>query len=156
MVNATSVSRISHSQPSAAAAIHRVMTEAYRVEAALLGVADFPPLRRTAAQVAASTGTFLGISVAGTLAAVAELELPAAGGVHIASLAVRPAHFRRGLASALLRHVREMPACDEVMVSTAAGNGPALALYAAHGFREQRRHTTPDGVEVITLRRPRR
>ena len=34
---------------------------------------------------------------------------------------------------------------------TGAGNTPALRLYAAAGFREDRRWTTGDGVPMVTL-----
>ena len=147
------VSHLANSVRGVADAIHAVLMEAYRVEAAILGVADFAPLRRTAADISASAGRFLGISVDGTLAAVAELEAVHPGRVHIASLAVRPSHFRRGLAAALLRHVTRTHATDDITVSTAAGNGPALSLYASHGFREQHRWSTSDGVAMVSLRR---
>ncbi len=147
------VQRLDHASPSVAAAIRAVMLEAYRVEAEILGVEDFVPLRRTAAQVASTDALFLGIAVNGTLAAVAEVEEPEPGHVHLGSLVVRPSHFRRGLATALLRHLLAAHAAGDVTVSTGVLNRPALLFYAALGFREHRRWSTNDGIPMVTLLR---
>jgi GNAT superfamily N-acetyltransferase len=150
-VSGPDVARLDHADPSTAEAIRAVMAAAYAVEAAVLGVDDFPPARRTAAQVAASDGRFVGVRVAGKLAAVAELERPERGRVHIGALVVQPSHFRRGLAGALLRHLLDAHPSDEVTVATGIRNLPALHLYAAHGFVERRRWTTGDGIPMVTL-----
>jgi hypothetical protein len=57
------------------------------------------------------------------------------------------------LAGALLRDIIRAHPSDDVTVSTAAGNGPALLLYAAAGFHDHRRWTTGDGIPMVTLRR---
>ena len=147
------VVRLDHTAPPVAAAIHAVMMAAYRVEAGILGVKDFLPLRRTPGQIAGTTGRFVGIAVAGTLAAVAELEAGDPGGVRISSLVVGPEYFRRGLAGALLQNIIRTHPSDDVTVSTAAGNRPALLLYAAAGFHDHHRWTTDDGIPMVTLRR---
>jgi len=134
-----------------AEAIRAVMVEAYRVEAVILGVRDFAPLHRTAAQIAATDALFLGISLEDTLAAVAEVESSEPGHLHISSLVVLPSQFRRGLGSALVRHILDTTS-DDVTVSTGVRNQPALSLYTSHGFREDRRWTTRDGIAMITLR----
>ena len=148
-----SVVRLDHTAPSVAAAIHAVMMAAYRVEAAILDVEDFAPLRRTPAQIAGAAGWFVGIAVAETLAAVAELGTMTPAGVQISSLVVAPEYFRRGLASALLRDVIRIHPFDDVTVSTATGNRPALRLYAAVGFNDHHRWITDDGIPMVTLRR---
>ncbi len=134
-----------------AEAIRLVMCEAYRVEAARLGVQDFAPLHRTTADIIESDALFLGISLASVLAAVAEIEHPAPAHVHIGSLVVLPSHFRRGLATALIRHIIATHLPDNITVSTGALNAPALQLYTAHAFREHQRFTTHDGIPMITL-----
>ena len=153
IMQAPAVVRLDHTAPPVAAAIHAVMMAAYCVEAEILGVEDFPPLRRTAEQIAGAAGRFVGIAVAGTLAAVAELEAGEPGGVRISSLVVHPEYFRRGLARALLRDVIRTHPFDDVTVSTAAGNRPALLLYAGAGFHDHRRWATDDGIPMVTLRR---
>jgi ribosomal protein S18 acetylase RimI-like enzyme len=137
---------------STAEAIRAVMAAAYAVEAALLGVEDFPPLRRTTADIVASGSRFLGVWSTDTLAAVAELERPEPGRVDVASLVVLPSHFRRGLGGALVRFVLDAHPADDVTVSTSVRNQPALRLYASHGFVEDRRWTTGDGSPMVTLR----
>lgn len=142
---------LDHASAEVAEAIHAVMKDAYGIEAGILGVADFPPLRRTAADIAGSGTGFVGIRLNGALVAVAELDDTATGGCQICSLVVSPARFRSGLATALLRDVvRFRPAC-EITVSTGVRNGPALQLYAAAGFCEQERWSTPDGIPMVTF-----
>jgi ribosomal protein S18 acetylase RimI-like enzyme len=151
-MNGPCVIRLDHTAPPVAAAIHVVMMAAYGVEAGILDIKDFGPLRRTPAQIARASGPFVGIAVGGTLAAVAELET-GKDGVHIAALVVHPGQFRRGLATALLREIIRVHASDDVSVSTAAGNRPALRLYSAAGFHGDHRWTTDDGIPMVTLRR---
>jgi len=152
-MSGTFVSHLAHTEPLIAEAIRAVMFEAYSVEASLLGVPDFAPLHRTAAQVAASDALFLGIFLAGTLAAVAEVESPEPRHVHLGSLAVLPSHFRRGLATALLRHILDTHVSHDITVSTGVRNQPALLLYASHRFVEHRLWTTSDGIPMVTLLR---
>lgn len=151
----SSVSILKHVDSEVAAAIHGVMMRAYRVEADLLGLLDFFPLHRTTEQISASNTIFLGITLSGTLAAVAEIETEETQRIHISSLVVLPDHFRRGLATALLQHIVERSGHGDISVSTAARNRPALNLYALHGFHEHRHWATHDGISMVTLvRRP--
>lgn len=147
------VSTLPHASPGMAEAIRRVMFAAYAVEAEILGVEEFVPLRRTAAEIAEAEAQFLGISAGGAPVAVAEVEAPEPDRVHIGSLVVLPSHFRRGLATALLRHILETSEGRAVTVSTGEGNEPAIRLYEAHGFRVERRWSTGDGIPMVTLRR---
>lgn len=152
-MNRIQISRLDHEAPRMAEAIRAVMFEAYLVEAGILGVQDFVPLRRTAAQIAATDALFLGIAPGGTLAAVAEVENPEPGHFHIGSLVVLPSHFRRGLGATLVRHILDASVPGDVTVSTGVRNQPALRLYTSHGFREHRFWTTEDGIPMVTLRR---
>jgi ribosomal protein S18 acetylase RimI-like enzyme len=152
-MDSTHVLQLAHAAPPMAEAIRAVMFQAYLVEAALLGVQDFVPLRRTADHIASSDALFLGISPAGMLAAVAEVESPEPHHVHIGSLVVLPSHFRRGLGTSLVRHIVATNASSAVTVSTSVRNQPALLLYTSQGFREHRRWTTNDGIPMVTLRR---
>lgn len=147
------VERQAHASAAVAEELRALMAAAYAVEAALLGVADFAPLRRTAAHVAATDAEFLGVREAGALVAAAELEAPAAGHAHIGALVVRPDRFRRGLASALLRAVIAARPAHAITVSTGAANTPAVRLYERHGFVLERTWTTSDGIPMVTLRR---
>ena len=152
-MDCTHVVRLAHAAPTMAEAIRAVMVQAYLVEASILGVRDFAPLRRTAEHIAASDALFLGIAPAGTLAAIAEVERPDPHHVHIGSLVVLPSHFRRGLGTALVRHIVDADDCLAVTLSTGVRNRPALLLYTSLGFREHRRWITDDGIPMVTLER---
>ena len=47
-------------QPSVAVQIHRIFQRAYKIEAELVGVEEFPPLQRTIEQIVDSTNQFYG------------------------------------------------------------------------------------------------
>ena len=135
-------------------AIHAVMQDAYRVEARIIGEADFMPLRRGAADIAASPARFLGVVEGDVLSAVAELDEADPASVHFDALVVRPEAFRRGLGRALVRTVLAEDPARTVTVSTARGNAPALELYAACGLRPRDEWATPDGIPMVTLAAP--
>jgi ribosomal protein S18 acetylase RimI-like enzyme len=133
-----------------AGTICALLRAAYTVEAQVIGVDDFAPLRRTAADISGAPSTFFGCTIGGRLVAVAEIEAPPDGPINIGGFAVHPSFFRRGIGSRLLRHVLQATAPAPVTVSTAATNDPAIALYEAHGFRVRRRWTI-QGIQMVTL-----
>ena len=149
----TYVVQLPHEEPAMAEKIRAVMFQAYLVEAELLGVPDFVPLRRTAEEIASSEALFLGISAEGTLAAVAEVARPEPHRIHIDSLVVRPSRFRRGLGRAMVRHIVSANPSNPITVSTGVRNQPALLLYTSQGFREHRLWSTNDGIPMVTLLR---
>ena len=135
--------------------IRALLHAAYEVEGALLGVADFPPLRRGLDSIREAAATFYGLHEGRRLVAVTEIEAAPHGGRHIGSLAVHPDRFRRGLATALLGHVLALPPAARFTVSTGALNAPAILLYHRLGFVVERRWATPrEGIPMVTLARP--
>jgi ribosomal protein S18 acetylase RimI-like enzyme len=144
------LSRLDHNDPEQAATICELLVAAYTVEARLIGVTDFAPLRRTVEDIAAAASTFFGSSVDGRLVAVAELEELGTEAVNVASFAVHPAVFRRGIGLRLLRYVLEAAGRGRVTVSTAAVNQPAIALYEREGFAVCRRWEI-EGIDMVTL-----
>jgi ribosomal protein S18 acetylase RimI-like enzyme len=134
------LSTINHRVLAVAHQIHGVQMAAYRQEAELLGVGHFPPLERAVGDVLTSTEEFLGAFVDKTLAGVLSLGVDDEGrGISIASLVVRPDYQRRGVGQALVKAATERQRASELTVQTAAGNAPALALYARFSFKEYRR-----------------
>ena len=136
-----------------------VFQAAYAAEAQLLGVEVFPPLTRVLTDREA--GEFLGVLDEGTLVAVLEVESKVESEAEseaspdatlIASLAVLPDRFRQGLASALLDALLATRS-GPFLVSTAVANTAALALYHRYGFVETARVASPEGLELIELRR---
>ena len=142
---------LEHSRASVAEDIRRVMAAAYRVEGDLLGVTDFPPLRRTAARIAASRSDFIGAVISGALAAVAEIDVRSKALIDLSSLVVHPDYARRGLGSALARHVIAENRGRSITVSTGVENEPALQLYDKLGFVPTRRWETSEGIPMLTL-----
>lgn len=133
------------------AAIRKLLFDSYSVEAALIGVEDFPPLRRTLDDIESSPATFCGCAQGGTLVAVAEIEEDRDHRVNIASFAVHPGSFRKGVGSKLLRHVLARLEKVVVTVSTASCNAPAIALYSKNGFRISAQWQTPCKINMVTM-----
>jgi ribosomal-protein-alanine N-acetyltransferase len=76
--------------------------------------------------------------------------------VHVLSLGVETSWRRRGAATALLVTALEAErkaGARLVALEVRAGNAPALAFYARHGFRAvgRRRRYYPDGEDAILL-----
>ena len=140
--------------PVVAAEIHRVMMASYAVEAQVLGVDDFVPLRRTVERIRTSPTRFFGAAPAGRLAGVAEVDMSNPRGPNLDALVVHPEGFRTGLGSALVRHVIGQFGAAPLTVSTGERNAPAIALYEKLGFAIERRWRTPDGIPMVTLLRP--
>jgi ribosomal protein S18 acetylase RimI-like enzyme len=136
-----------------ASSIHSVQLAAYSQEAQLLGVSKFPPLERTVDDVQVSDELFFGASLGGALVGVVAME--ASEGqprVCISSLVVLPEAQRSGVASALLREVLCRYTQNTLVVSTAAENTPALALYKRFGFIERARSFAGE-LDLVQLER---
>jgi ribosomal protein S18 acetylase RimI-like enzyme len=147
------IEALDHRDRTVARRIHAIQLAAYSQEAQLLGVADFPPLRQTALCIRDSEEQFFGAFVQDTLAGVAAIEQAHdAAALCLSSLVVQPAMQRRGVASALLREILRRFGSQAVVVSTAAGNLPALALYGRFGFTELGRRCA-GSMELVQLGR---
>jgi ribosomal protein S18 acetylase RimI-like enzyme len=147
------IETLDHRDRAVAERIHAIQLAAYAQEAQLLGVTDFPPLRQTALRIQDAEEQFLGAFVEDTLAGVTAIgQAHGAATLCISSLVVVPAMQRRGVASALLREVLRRFGSQVVVVSTATGNLPALALYERFGFAELGRRFA-GSVELVQLER---
>ena len=135
-----------------ASEIYDVFQLSYKVEAGLVGVEDFPPLRRTASDIQSSSSQFLGLRVGIDLAAVVEYS-HVGENLSVDSLVVHPQYFRRGLANQLLQSLLATVQWKTACVETAAANNPAIALYQKNGFSESKLWQTADGIEKIQLKR---
>ena len=147
------ISLLNHREEAVATAVQQLMRLSYQVEADLLGSVDFFPLRRIVSHIQNTPAAFWGIYAAKLLVATAEVEQETPPAFNIASLVVHPAHFRQGLATALLQHIIASVSPAPLTVSTGRLNAPALALYAAHGFVDDHYWATADGLDMVTLRR---
>ena len=74
----------------------------------------------------------------------------------IHTLAVDPAHHRRGIGRALLRAVLDHAAEATVFLEVRTDNESAIALYRSEGFvviGTRRRYYRPSGADAFTMRR---
>ncbi len=158
--------------PASAAQIHRVFQASYRVEAGLLEIADFPPLRRTVEEIEVSSNRFFGVVHDpegrqdyelerregalghGELVAVTEVRTVVTDkSLFIDSFTVHPSRFRQGVGSRLLDHVLGVFAGRTLRVSTAAANEPAIRLYEKKGFQMEESRRRKGGLLMVTLLR---
>lgn len=150
------IDRLDHRDAAVAQQIHAVLLPAYRQEAALLQAEDFPPLRRSSADLQASEDVFIGAwsgsTLCGALGVAADDE---PGQWCITLLVVDPARQRRGIARALVQAALDHAPATAFAVATGAFNAPALALYRSLGFEVYRRGSLgPQALPMVKLRRP--
>lgn len=140
------ISIVNHHDPAIAEQIYQLQQAAYKVERDLIAYQDFPPLRVTAGDIQQEPDTFLGYWEAGELAGILSFTITSTL-LDIGRLIVHPAHFRRGIASLLLRSAEGYATAGmQLTVSTAEKNLPAVALYQKHGYQCTQRTTLPDGL----------
>ena len=144
------VERLEHTIREVAQELWALFQRAYAREAELLGIVNFPPLKRTAGSIRQSHGTFFGLSENGVLVAAAEVQSDDRI-LSIDSFVVDPQAFRQGYGSRLLQSLLEDSGYDRAEVETSTQNEPALRLYRKFGFREVARRETADGIEIIKL-----
>src|SRR5919201_2078753 len=117
-----------------AQAVLQLQRLAYRVEAELIGSDGIPPLRETLEELRTCGEEFLGAYVNGHLVGAISWRF-SADTIDIHRLVVHPTHFRRGIATGLVRGALESePTAKRAIVQTAAQNAPAAALYLREGF----------------------
>ncbi len=141
---------LEHTSENVANQIYGVFQRSYKVEAGLVGVEDFPPLRRSARDIQSSPNKFLGLWIGVNLVAIVEYSDWEAD-LSIDSLVVHPQFFRRGLASQLLKSLLAKNQWQSAYVETASANLPAIVLYQKFGFSQSKRWTTADGIDKVQL-----
>lgn len=122
---------------------------AYEVEANLIGVADFPPLRLSPRDFACRKGAFYAILKQSQPLGAIEVETVGDRTLLIASLIVEPTWFRRGIGRRLVSFALQQS--ETVLVSTSSANIPAVTLYRSMGFQLSATSTTPDGIKLSSF-----
>jgi len=143
---------LNHHEAQQAQEIWKLWRRSYQVEADLIGVSDFPPLRRTVEEIAASTRFFVGCRFAERLVGLAEYSMEQ-GVLEISSLIVDPEHFRQGYANKLMGYLLAQNDWVEAIVDTAQANKPAISLYQKWGFIETNRWLPEHGIPIVRLSR---
>ena len=139
---------LDHENYSVAEKIYGVFQVSYAVEADLLGAKNFPPLKRSAANLSQSKTSFFGFYRDEKVIAVIEIE-PFPSVFHICSLVVDPTYFRQGIASKLIDFILKLLAGNRITVETGLANKPAIALYQSFGVKEVKQYDTDHGVRKI-------
>lgn len=142
--------RIDNKVISEAEKLFLIWQASYKIEAEILQATNFPPLSRTVQNFIESTTYFYSYNEEQSLAAVIELDKRDKS-IHIQSLVVSPNHFRKGIASILLKYVLEENEKADFTVETGVDNIPAINLYLKSGFIEDMQYDTDHGVRKIKL-----
>lgn len=132
--------------------IHSVFQLSYAVEAKLLDVTNFPPLKRPLESYLKSNNMFFGYLVNKELAGIIEIEHNNKY-TDINSLVVNPTFFRRGIARKLLEFVFKRFDSKLFIVETGVNNRPANELYKKVGFKEIKQFDTAFGIRKILFER---
>lgn len=132
--------------------IYSVFQASYAVEAKLLQVKDFPPLKRPIESLLKSSHDFYGFFESDELAGVIEVELTDTH-TDIHSLVVKPTFFRRGIGKRLMLYVLDQFDSTLFVVETGAKNTPAIELYKMLGFKEVKQWDTDFGVRKVLFER---
>lgn len=133
-----------HQNKEIAKEIQQIQQAAYRVEAELIGFDGIPQLYESFAEIQNSTETFTGYSE-GSLQGVISYQVKE-GIVDIHRLVVSPMHFRKGIGKKLVGYLLEHYEGYGLTVSTGTANIPAITLYKAFGFQEQRLIEVAPGI----------
>ncbi len=124
---------------------------AYSVEARLLGLEEFSPLKRTVESYSNASSTFFGCMRNSHCVGSVEIEADDSAGIEISSLVVDPGCSRQGIATKLMMHVMNIAGPNRIVVSTAGANCPAISLYEGLGFRKTDAWVTADGLHIVEL-----
>lgn len=116
--------------------VMEIQKRAYEQEALLIGTKEIPPLHETVEELKQCGERFLGCYVDGVLAGVLSYKMNS-NMLDIHRLFVDPEFHRQGFAQKLLDSIEgNNSGFEKVIVSTAAGNKPAIRFYEKNNFRE--------------------
>ena len=142
------IEKLKNSDLEIAKKMRLIFQASYKVEAKLLNVTNFPPLKRPLENYTESNTEFYGYSINDVLAAVVEIDTNN-NRILIRSLVVHPDFFRQGIAGKLLIFVFETFQSNLFVVETGLENGPATKLYEKFGFVEVHQWDTSHGIRKI-------
>ncbi|GGW35666.1 GNAT family N-acetyltransferase [Arenibacter certesii] len=139
---------LQNSKKEVANSIHSLFQLSYAVEAKLLNLKYFPPLKRPIESYQKSTSVFYGYLVEKERAGIIEISHSTTY-TEINSLAVHPMFFRRGIGKGLIEFVFDSFDSKHFTVETAIKNIPATTLYKKLGFHEVKQWDTEIGIRKI-------
>ncbi|MCM2678000.1 GNAT family N-acetyltransferase [Alkalicoccobacillus plakortidis] len=123
----------------------------YQVEADIIGVQDFPPLRERAQDIQQSEEIFYGYYQNKDLAGVISIDWNERI-IHITRLMIHPDYFRKGIATQLLTFVSSLNQQTRMIkVSTALNNEQAVRAYLKQGFKQKTKTYMPEGLWIVSF-----
>ncbi|MBD8014823.1 GNAT family N-acetyltransferase [Microbacterium sp. APC 3898] len=143
------IGEINHRNKQVAQEILEIQLPAYGIEAELMDFYEIPQLHETAIDIQNSGELFVGFQEEELMGVVSYKMVD--GLVDIHRLIVNPAYFRRGIGKRLLEYLLKRYKGYEFIVSTGTANKPAIALYQAFGFQEQRKVEVAPGIECTVF-----
>jgi ribosomal protein S18 acetylase RimI-like enzyme len=132
--------------------IFSIFQKSYKIEADLIGIEDFPPLKRTPADILECQNSFWGLFLDEDIVAVIEIDANRNNGLIINSLVVHPAYFRKGYACSLIDFIISRENWSSITVETAEKNIPAINLYRKSGFKIIKKWNTKENIQINQLR----
>ncbi len=130
--------------------IYKLFQNSYKIEQAIIGVVDFPPLKRTVEDIQKSNSMFGGLFYEGRLVSLIEYTIDD-NEIMIDSFVTSPKYFRRGFGSRLFQYFLSKHQSKKILVETALKNNPAITFYKKFRFTQEKIWATPDNIEIITL-----
>ena len=128
--------------------LYVIWQASYPVEKEMIGAEVFPPLDRSVHDFQSTENVFYAYVINHEFAGVIEVARIEEY-IHLQSLVVHPAHFRKGIATTLIKHVMETHTSAKYSVETGYENIPAKRLYVTFEFRETKAYDTDYGVKKI-------
>ena len=146
------IKKINHKEAETSHQIYTLFQASYRIEAKLLKVDDFPPLRRTIDDFISSNTEFYAYWKNNEIAAIVEI-LRDNKCTDIHSLVVYPKYFRQGLGKELMTFLLDTIDAEIFTVETGLENTPATRLYKKMGFQEVEQWDTEFGIRKIKFKK---
>ena len=146
--------KINNKRNEIAKEILDIFQSSYAVEAEMLKVIDFPPLKRTISQFLNSNSEFYAYyeyswdNLTQNIAGVIEINNNQ-DFIHIQSLVVYPKYFRKGVGRKLVQFILDTYKSSIFTVETGVMNIPAVELYKSFNFKEKKQWDTDHGVRKI-------
>ncbi|MEF2969288.1 GNAT family N-acetyltransferase [Paenibacillus sp. M1] len=147
--------RLSLQDPEVVEQLWSLEHAAYRMEAAAIGLIEYPPLPETFDSIRSSGDHFYGILADDGELLGAIVVTPAASPdcLEIARLMIHPDHLRQGIGASLLKYVLDShPDTNTFIVTAGTRNTPAVSLYRKFGFVPGESVTSAAGANLTVFR----